>query len=160
MCALAAGGKECKVKMKLKVELDQNYEEPVVFIKTKEMNNEINELIQFLNSKQYPIIAGFDDETIELLDLSQVIRFYASQQKIYAQTQKKEYLIRLRLYEVESRLSPKQFIRISHSEIVNLKAIEKLDLSFTGTIQLLLSNGEVTYVSRRYVKKIKQTLGI
>ena len=146
--------------MKLKVELDQNYEEPVVFIKTKEMNNEINELIQFLNSKQYPIIAGFDDETIELLDLSQVIRFYASQQKIYAQTQKKEYLIRLRLYEVESRLSPKQFIRISHSEIVNLKAIEKLDLSFTGTIQLLLSNGEVTYVSRRYVKKIKQTLGI
>ncbi|MFR7591274.1 MAG: LytTR family DNA-binding domain-containing protein [Longibaculum sp.] len=146
--------------MKLKVELDQNYEEPVVFIKTKEMNNEINELIQFLNSKQYPIIAGFDDETIELLDLSQVIRFYASQQKIYAQTKKKEYLIRLRLYEVESRLSPKQFIRISHSEIVNLKAIEKLDLSFTGTIQLLLSNGEVTYVSRRYVKKIKQTLGI
>ncbi|MBS5368089.1 LytTR family DNA-binding domain-containing protein [Longibaculum muris] len=146
--------------MKVKVELDQDCVEPIILIKTKEITNEINELIQFLNSKQYEMIAGFYNDTVELLEQSQIIRFYASQQKVYAQVNDREYVIRLRLYEIENRLNQKDFIRISHSEIVNLKAIEKLDLSFSGTIQLLLSNGEVTYVSRRYVKKIKEILGI
>ena len=37
---------------------------------------------------------------------------------------------------------------------------EDFDLSFAGTICVSLSNGTVTYVSRRYVAKIKQLLGI
>ena len=52
------------------------------------------------------------------------------------------------------------FIRISKSEIVNLKMVDSLDLSFIGTICIKLKNGTNTYVSRRYVKKIKQILGI
>ena len=37
---------------------------------------------------------------------------------------------------------------------------ERYDLSFAGTICVTLSNGTVTYVSRRFVAKIKQLLGI
>ena len=33
-------------------------------------------------------------------------------------------------------------------------------MSFTGTICVSLSNGAVTYVSRRYIAKIKQLLGL
>ena len=52
------------------------------------------------------------------------------------------------------------FVRISHLEIVNLKKVKNLDLSFVGTICMELSNGDMCYVSRRYVKKIKKVLGI
>ena len=38
--------------------------------------------------------------------------------------------------------------------------IKGFDLSFSGTICVTLSNGTVTYVSRRFVAKIKQLLGI
>ena len=68
--------------------------------------------------------------------------------------------LRLRLYEIENRLPSNQFIRISNSEIINLKKVNNFDLSFTGTICVKLSNGITTYVSRRYVPKLKKILGI
>ena len=66
----------------------------------------------------------------------------------------------LRLYELEERLDRKAFVRVSHSEIVNWKRVTALDLSLSGTIRVTLEGGVVTYVSRRYVKKIKEVLGI
>lgn len=38
--------------------------------------------------------------------------------------------------------------------------LEKLDLSLTGTIRMTLEGRAVSYVSRRYVKRIKQALGL
>ena len=52
------------------------------------------------------------------------------------------------------------FVRISNSEIINLKKVSGFDLSFVGTICVSLSNGTVTYASRRYVSKIKDLLGM
>ena len=49
---------------------------------------------------------------------------------------------------------------ISNGEIINIKKVKGFDLSFTGTICVSLSNGTVTYVSRRYVSKIRHLLGI
>ena len=40
------------------------------------------------------------------------------------------------------------------------KKFKRLDLRFVGTICMELSNGEVSYVSRRYVSKIKRVLGL
>lgn len=71
-----------------------------------------------------------------------------------------EYVLRSRLYELEERLSKELFVRISNSEIVNLKKVEKFDLSLSGTICVVLQDRTVCYVSRRYVAKIKQALGI
>ena len=47
-----------------------------------------------------------------------------------------------------------------NTEIINLRKIEEIDMSFTGTICVSLTNGAVTYVSRRYIAKIKQLLGL
>ena len=52
------------------------------------------------------------------------------------------------------------FVRISNSEIVNLKKVRSIDLSFVGTICMEMTDGEVSYVSRRYVSKIKKILGL
>ncbi|HIW27161.1 MAG TPA: LytTR family transcriptional regulator DNA-binding domain-containing protein, partial [Candidatus Lawsonibacter pullicola] len=50
-------------------------------------------------------------------------------------------------------------LRVSHSELVNSRKITALDLSLTGTIRMTLGDGAaVCYVSRRYVKRIKQAL--
>ena len=76
------------------------------------------------------------------------------------QTAEKIYTVRLRLYELEERLDPHTFVRISNSEILNLKKITAMDLSLTGTIRITLEDGTSTYVSRRYVKKIKDALGL
>ena len=77
-----------------------------------------------------------------------------------AQTAQGIFSVRERLYELEERLDRQQFVRISHSEIVNLRQVTGLDLGLTGTIRMTLTGGVTTYVSRRYVKKIKEVLGL
>ena len=100
------------------------------------------------------------ESTVEVLEPEELIRIYAASGKVFAVTGKGEYTLRLQLYELEERLSPHQFVRISNSEIIHLKKVVNFDLSFAGTIYVKLSNGTVTYVSRRYVSKIKKILGI
>ena len=94
------------------------------------------------------------------MDQSQIYRIGASEGKVYAVTDEGEYQLRLRLYELENRLDKGSFVRISNSEIINLKRVKGFDLSLAGTICVRLTNGMVTYVSRRYVARIKQVLGI
>ena len=61
---------------------------------------------------------------------------------------------------LEERLDGRSFVRVSNSEIVNLKRVTALDLRLTGTIRMTLTGGVTVYVSRRYVKKIKEVLGL
>ena len=106
------------------------------------------------------IISGSKNDKVEVLEQTNLIRIYASGGKVFAATDKGEYVLRLRLYELEERLDARQFVRISNSEIVNLRKVSNFDLSFTGTICVKLQDGTVTYVSRRYVPKIKKILGL
>lgn len=69
-------------------------------------------------------------------------------------------MLRMRLYELEACLNEKEFVRISNSEIINLKKVKNFDISLGGVIRVKFIDGTTTYVSRRYVAKIKNVLGI
>ena len=124
------------------------------------MTEDVNIILNKLSDQAPQIISGSKDNKIEVIELENLIRIYASSGKVFAVTHKGEYALRLRLYEIEERLPPHQFVRISNSEIINLKNVNNFDLSFTGTICVKLANGTITYVSRRYVSKLKKILGI
>ena len=89
-----------------------------------------------------------------------MLRFYGEQKLVKAQTGTGVWTVDQRLYELEEQLDRHTFVRISHSEIVNLKKVTGLDLSLTGTICMTLEGGTTVYVSRRYVKKIKEALDL
>ena len=89
-----------------------------------------------------------------------ILRFYGEEKEVRAQTAAGTYTVRLRLYELEERLAGLRFARISHSEIVNLSKVTALDLTLTGTVRITLADGTVCWASRRYVKKIKEVLGL
>lgn len=146
--------------MKVEIKIDSSYTEPKVLIFTDSVTEDINHIVKKLSEDVPQIISGSKDEKIEVLEQTELIRIYANTGKVFAVTNKGEYILRLRLYEVEERLNSHQFVRISNSEIINLKQVNNFDLSFTGTICVKLSNGTTTYVSRRYVSKIKKILGI
>lgn len=146
--------------MQVEVKMDDSYHEPKVIILTASMTEEVNHIVKKLSENNSQIISGSSEEKIKVLEQNDLIRIYAGNSKVFAVTSDGEYTLRLRLYEVEERLSPNQFIRISNSEIINLKKVIHFDLSFSGTICVKLANGTTTYVSRRYVSKIKKILGI
>lgn len=146
--------------MKIEIKIDECCVEPKIIIATNRVTEEINEIVKRLAGVQSQMIAGFQGEQVLMLEPNQIYRIYASGGKVYAEAECGTYFLRLRLYEMEQRLANQSFVRISNSEIINLKKVKGFDLSFTGTICVSLSNGTVTYVSRRYVAKIKQLLGI
>ncbi len=146
--------------MQIEVKIDSSYTEPKVVILTASMTEDINRILNKLSENVPQIISGSRDGKVEVLEKDNLVRAYANKGKVFAVTNEGEYTVRLRLYELEERLNPDQFVRISNSEIVNLKKVKNFDLSFTGTICVELVNGTVTYVSRRYVSKIKKILGI
>ena len=131
-----------------------------IVVVTSKVTEEVNEIVKRLSSEQPQMIAGFKDEQATMLEPNQIYRVYASEGKVYAEAENGTHLLRLRLYEVEQRLAKCSFVRISNGEIINLKKVKGFDLSFVGTICVSLSNGTVTYVSRRHVSKIKQFLGL
>lgn len=146
--------------MQVEVKMDSAYTEPKIIILTASMTEEVNQIIKKLSEEHPRMIPGLRDDKLELLEQEELIRIYAGSGKVYAVTDKGEYILRRRLYELEEQLAGSSFVRISNSEIINLKKVEYFDLSFTGTIYVKLSDQTSTYVSRRYVSKIKSALGI
>jgi len=146
--------------MRVEIKIDSSYSEPKIIILTAAMTEEVNIIVSKLSKETPQLISGIKDEKVELIEQDGLIRVYANSGKVFAVTNKGEYTLRLRLYEMEEILDGKRFVRISNSEIINLKKVENFDLNFTGTICVRLTNGTITYVSRRYVSKIKSILGV
>jgi DNA-binding LytR/AlgR family response regulator len=146
--------------VKYEIQIDHACKEPKVVIHTAEITDEIGILVKKLSEDRASVLSGFKDERIEILEPEELIRIYAHAGRVFAVTQGGEYMLRLRLYEVEERLRHDIFVRISNSEIINLKKVKSFDISFAGTIFIKLANGGSTSVSRRYVAKIKKILGI
>ena len=139
--------------MKLNIKIDTSVEEPEALIITPRMSEEVNKIVDYIGrlNGEPTVISGVKDDKVEILEQGEFIRAYA---------EKGLYQIRLRLYELEERLDGSIFVRISNSEIVNLKKVKSIDLSFVGTICMEMSDRDVSYVSRRYVSKIKKILGL
>ena len=146
--------------MRIELKIDAGCREPKIIVLTDRITDEINAVMQRLSEQTPQVLVGFQNDCAEILDPAQILLCYASSGKTFAVTDHGEYALRLRLYELEERLDKKAFVRISNAEIINLKKVRRFDLSMAGTICVTLSNGTVTYVSRRYVTKIKQVLGI
>ena len=120
--------------MQVEIKIDSSCTEPKVIILIASMTENVSNIIKKLSEDTSQIISGYKDDKIGILEQTDLIRVYANAGKVFAVTGKGEYILRLRLYEIESRLPSNQFIRISNSEIINLKKVNSFDLSFTGTI--------------------------
>ena len=146
--------------MKIELRLDEECSETKIIIVARKMTDEVSALMQKLSEETPQKIAGFDGDEVLLLEPADIVRIYAAAGKIFAVNAKREFVLSLRLYEAEEKLIGKEFVRISNSEIINIKKAKKFDLSMAGTICVSLVNGDVSFVSRRYVAKIKKFLGI
>lgn len=147
-------------KMKVSVQLDEKYTEPQALILTNKITEEINRVAGLISDSSPQFILGFRSGKLTPLDEDCITRIYSAAGKVFTVVGNEEFTLKARLYELEERLDKKKFIRISNSEIVNFGKVKNFDLSLAGTITVIFKDGSKTYVSRRYVKKIKQFLGI
>ena len=146
--------------MKIELHIDPSLSETTVTVRTPARTPELGALLDRLAAGDAPLLGFREDGVAVPLDLDDILRFYGEEKDVRAQTTEAVYTVRERLYELEQRLAGLRFARVSHSEIVNLKRVTALDLSLTDTIRMTLTGGVTVYVSRRYVKKMKEVLGL
>ncbi len=144
--------------MQIEIKIDENCQEPKITVVTNKITDEIKNILKNISDDPPQLITGFKNNTAKILEPNNIYRIYATSGKVIAETDQGEYTLKLRLYEAEQRLDGQSFVRISNSDIINLKKVKNFDLSFVGTICITLSNGTTTYASRRYVAKIKHLL--
>lgn len=147
--------------MKVELKLHKNVEETKIVIYAKELNEDLSNLINKLQNleKKGKYIGYLEDKTY-ILDKDDIETFYAESNNIYAKVKDKSYKIKQKLYELEEQLKDTSFVRISNSEIANFNKVESLEIQGSTLIILKFQSNQITYVSRRYVSKIKKYLKI
>lgn len=144
----------------IEIKIDEDYKTPKIVIYTEQVNDELMKIVNKLKSADEEKLIGFKDEEAFLIDLSKIELIYTENKKIFARIDGEAYQIKKRIFELEECLEDIDFVRISNSEIVNFKKVLSIDFKLTGTMMLKLKSGNNTFVSRRYVKKIKEYLGL
>ncbi|NLJ70840.1 MAG: LytTR family transcriptional regulator [Clostridiaceae bacterium] len=90
------------------------------------------------------------------INTSSIILIMRDGRYVTAKTVGGDYTIKDTLTRVEESLDPAWFVRISQSEIINLKYLKNWDFVGGGIIQVKMEHGIVSYTSRRYAKQIRE----
>ena len=145
------------------IQIDPNCVDPQVVIRTNHMTPEIDAIVYAIENctgSVYPMVPAYDGDTLVLLTQRDIVRVYVESRRLIVRTERGGYVARKTLAEMESMLDSGRFLRISRSEIINLHKVSNFDFSLTGTIHVHFDDGTGTWVARRYVRSIQETLGL
>ena len=143
--------------MKVKIIIDPTRDEEVVIVAHR-LTPLVEELQRLASEKPLELV-GIRDGESTVLEYAQVTRFTVEGDKTYACAEGGRYRIKQRLYQIEQQMPP-YFVRFHQSCLANLRQIGRFEASYSGTLRVVFKNGDVDYVSRRNVRKVKERLGV
>jgi DNA-binding LytR/AlgR family response regulator len=114
------------------------------------------------NKQSLEMIPVEHNGKILLINESELIYVFASNDYTYIKTQTKKYLTRFTLKELETRIKNTQFYRCHRSYFINLKKVKEIIPLYNGTLTLVVDDQESSKVpvSRSQVKKVRELLGL
>ena len=121
-----------------------------VVIQCNKIDDEVMRLKSHIESFDNKLYAQ-KDGTQFWVNLSEVLYFESVDNHTFLYTQEDVMEIKQRLYEL---------VRISKSLIVNINKIRSLKPELNRTILVTLCNGELLYISRKYVPFVRKLLSI
>jgi len=148
--------------VKVDVKLDPNVSEPTAVIHAAALTPELVsaiEILEKLGTQPFFLTAKKDDKSF-VLEPTQVdiIRTEGGIIKCYNQ-QGQDFIVTRPLNELLEQLGS-NFMRISKSTIVNIYRIDHLSNSFNRTMYIIMKNGVSDYITKNYLKDIRNRLGL
>ena len=143
--------------MKFTVILNSEREDEVI-VYAKEKNSLVKSIEELVNGADNYFTVQ-NERGIKRITEKEAYCFYIEDKKVYALTEKEKLLLKMRLYSIEEKLS-EDFIKINQSTVINIKKIQRFDVSVTRTLKVVLKNGYTDYVARRRIKNVKERLGL
>ena len=145
--------------MNIKIVIDKKYKEMEIHVCHNQADRSVSKIVADLNCLYEEQLVGMDSRGNKcFLAAGKVSRIFAQKQKVYAVAENQTYELPRKLYELEKELDAATFIRISRSEIINMRRIKMVDMNTMGTIRVIMQDGAETYTSRRNVTRLKKAL--
>lgn len=144
------------MNINVRTNISQDYGEDIeIVVNTSKFTKEVGEIIETLQqiTSRIDSIIGKKGNEISVINIDEIICFYSSEQNNYCKTDKGEFVIKQKLYELEESLPKNDFIRISNSTIINIKFVKCFDVSMIGNILVKFKDGTSEYVSKRRVSR-------
>ena len=98
------------------------------------------------------------DGRVVLVDVREIDRVEAAGNYVEVHTGARALLMRETLANLEARLDPERFVRVSRSAIVNADRIRELHPTFNGDFVVVLRDGTEVAGSRRYRERLDALL--
>lgn len=106
-------------------------------------------------------VIGYEDDTIYVISVHDILYFEAKESLVYMQTRDKWLKMKDKLYELEAKLPPQEFVRISRSYIVNINHVASIAPWFNRRLIVTFEGCRSTVeVSKNYVGDFKRFLGM
>lgn len=145
--------------MKVIIEEIGSDEEEQLILRCRELDGQLVQLINRVRNGNAKLNAQKEGRWY-LLEPKEIYYAETVDNKVFLYTEKEMFETRLKLYELELELGITDFFRISKSVIVNLCKIKSLYPIFNGRMEAVLLNSERVIISRQYVGRLKDSLGL
>lgn len=142
--------------MKIDLLVDEIYKETKLTIECNEIDENVQGIINYIKEQKTTFIIGKEGDMQHIIKPDEVHYFHTENNAVVAVTSKGTFILKEKLYELENSLSSHKFIRLSKSVIANIHQIARFEASFNGTLCVYFKTGEKEYVTRTYVKSIKE----
>ncbi len=134
-------------------------EEEEIIVKCDYLDENITRLLnQFKAGKSK--LSFYKDSQIVLLEQSEIFYFESVDDKVFAYTADSVFETKSKLYQLEEELPATVFFRANKAVIVNLDKISSLSPAFGGRFEAVLQNGYKVMISRNYLARLKEILGL
>ncbi len=144
--------------MKINVDIDDQYENTSITIRTNKWTDELEQLLSFIKKDTPKRLFGIEGDQTILLQPEEIDFIYSENRKVFAAIDNRRLEIRMKLFEVEDALSTNHFMRFSKSVIGNINRINRFELSFNGNLCVYFHSGNKEYITRKYVAAVKKKL--
>jgi DNA-binding LytR/AlgR family response regulator len=132
-------------------------ERELVLIRCRAVTEEVREIEDFVKSR-HGSLSGVLDERRYQVAVSDLHYIESVDGKTFLYTKDQVYEAPYRIYELESMLRSRHFLRVSKSMIVNLMKIRAIQPALNGRLTAVLRSGEEVIISRSYVRDLKAAL--
>ena len=132
-------------------------EQELVLICCRAVTEEVREIAAFVKSRQGRLSGVRDAKQYEV-PVSELYYIESVDGKTFLYMKEQVYETPYRIYELESLLRAKHFLRVSKSMLLNLMKIRAIQPALNGRLTAVLQSGEEVIISRSYVKDLKSAL--
>lgn len=145
--------------MKITILDKQEGEEDEIIVKCGSIDKSLLELLNSFKQGKSKL-SFYQGSKIVFVDEKEIYYFESVDNRVFAYTKSDVCELKYKLYELEEKLPKSDFFRANKAVILNLNKVSTLSPAFGGRFEAVLNNGCKVIISRMYVPKLKEKLGL